>query len=92
MEQVPHDLEMVVHLPAAPHDVAHVLELPSVAGPAGGGVLLKDVDALALHLAVPDQIAGGGEGRQAGADDIGGFAVDALGFLGTGKGIGRAHV
>ena len=85
VEQVPHDLEMVIHLPAAPHNVAHVLELPPIAGPAGNGVLLEDMDMLPLHLTVPDQIAGGGEGRQAGADDIGGFVIHALGLLGTGE-------
>ena len=58
--QVPHDLEMVVHLPTAPHDVAHVLELPAVAGTARDGVLLEDVDVLALHLTIPHQIASGG--------------------------------
>ena len=71
MEQVPHNLKVVVHLPSAPHDVAHVLELEAVAGSAGDGVLFKDVDMLPLHLAVPDQVAGGGEGRKAGADNIG---------------------
>ena len=43
------------------------------------------MDVLALHLSVPDQIAGGCEGRQAGADDIGGFVIHALGLLGTGE-------
>ena len=85
-EQVPHDLKVVVHLAAAAHDVADVLEFPSVAGAAGGGALLQNVDVLALHLAVADQVAGGGQGRQAAAHDIGGLVVHALGLLGVRKG------
>ena len=34
----------------------------------------------------PHEIAGGGEGRQAAADDIGGFLIHALGLPGAGKG------
>ena len=85
-EQVPHDLEMVVHLAAAAHDVAQVLELIAVAGAAGQATLFQNVDVLALHLAVADQIAGGGQGSQTAAHDIGGFVVHALGLFGTGKG------
>ena len=85
-EQVPHDLEMVVHLAAAAHDVAQVLELIAVAGAAGQAALFQNVDVLALHLAVADQIAGGGQGSQTAAHDIGGFVVHALGLFGTGKG------
>ncbi len=85
VEQIPHDLEMVVHLTAAPHDIAHVLKLPAVAGAAGDGILLKDVDVLALHLAVPNQIAGGGKSGKAGADDIGGLVIHTLRFPGAGK-------
>ena len=85
-EQVPHDLEMVVHLAAAAHDVAQVLELIAIAGAAGQAALFQNVDVLALHLAVADQIAGGGQGSQTAAHDIGGFVVHALGLFGTGKG------
>ena len=85
MKQIPHDLEMVVHLPAAPHDVAHVLEFPPVAGPARDGVLLEYVDMIPLHLAVPDQVAGGGEGGQASADDVGRLVIHALRFFRAGK-------
>ena len=86
MEQVPHDLEMVVHLAAAAHDVADVLKFPAVAGAACGGAFLKDMHALALHLSVADEIARGGQGRQAAADNVGGFVVHALGLFGAGKG------
>ena len=44
------------------------------------------MDMLALHLGIADQIAGGGQGRQTAANDIGGFVVHALGLFGTGKG------
>ena len=77
---------MVVHLTAAAHDVAQVLELIAVAGAAGEIALLQNVDVLALHLAVADQIAGCGQGRQTAAHDIGGLVVHALGLFGTGKG------
>ena len=82
-EQIPHHLEVVVHLPPAPHDVAQTGVLPAVAGPARDGVLLEDVDVPAGHLSVPHQIAGGGEGGQAGAHDVGGLALHALGPAGV---------
>ena len=85
-EEVPHDLKVVVHLTAAPHHVAEIFEFVAVAGAAGEVPLLQNVDMLALHLAVPHEIAGGGEGCQAAADDIGGFLIHALGLLGAGKG------
>ena len=85
-EEVPHDLKVVVHLTAAPHHVAEIFEFVAVAGAAGEVPLLQNVDMLALHLAVPHEIAGGGQGRQAAADDIGGFLIHALGLLGAGKG------
>ena len=69
-EQIPHDLEVIVHFPAAPHDVAHARVFIPVTGAAGDGVLFKDVDALAWHLGIPHQITGGGQGRQTGADDV----------------------
>ena len=87
VEQIPHDLEVVVHLTTAPHDVADVLELPAVAGAAGSGPLLQNVDPLALHLAVTHQIAGGSQRRQTAAHDVGGFVVHALRLFGTGKGL-----
>ena len=85
-EQIPHDFKVVVHLPAAAHHIAQILELVAVAGAAGQLTLFQNVDVLALHLAVAHQIAGGGEGRQTAAHDIGGFVVHALRLLGTGKG------
>ena len=36
------------------------------------------MDVLPLHLAVPDQVAGGGEGGEAGADDVGGLVIHTL--------------
>ena len=81
VEQVPHDLEMVVHLAAAAHDVADVFEFVAVAGAAGDGILLENVHPVALHLAVADEIAGRGQRGQAAADDIGRFVVHALGLF-----------
>ena len=83
-EQVPHDFEMVVHLTAAAHDIADIV-LVAVAGTAGQRVLLKHMDVVALHLAVTDQIAGGSQGRQTGADEVSRFIVNALRLFGVCK-------
>ena len=61
-------------------------KIRELAGAAGQATLFQNVDVLALHLAVADQIAGGGQGSQTAANDIGGFVVHALGLFGTGKG------
>ena len=84
-EQIPHDLEVVVHLTAAPHHIAHVV-LVAVAGTAGQGVFFKNVYPLPLHLTVAHQIAGCRQGRQAAADDISRFAIHAFGLAGPRKG------
>ena len=86
VEQIPHDFEMVVHFTAAAHHVADILILPAVARAAGGGAFFQNVDVVALHLAVADQIAGRRQGRKAAAHDIGGLLIHALGLAGTGKG------
>ena len=84
-EQIPHDLEMVVHLAAAAHHVAEVFELVAVARAAGQITLFEHVHVLTLHLAVTHEVAGGSQRSEAAADDIGGLAVHAFGFLGTGE-------
>jgi len=53
-------------------------------------VLFKKMDVLALHLAVADEIEGRGQTGETGADDIGGFAVDALRLFGVGEGFIRS--
>ena len=88
-EHVPHDLKMVVHLAAA----AHVKALGDVAvavAAAGKLVLFEKMDVLALHLAVADEIEGRGQTGETGADDIGGFAVDALRLFRVGEGFIRS--
>ena len=85
-EEVPHDLEVVVHLAAAAHHVADAGDVGAVARAASDGVLLKDMDVAARHLRVANQIAGRAQRRQAGADDVGALVVDSLGLLGTCKG------
>ena len=77
--------KMVIHLPAAPHHIADVV-LVAVAGTAGQGVFFKNVYPLPLHLAIPHQIAGCRQGRQAAADDISRFAIHAFGLAGPRKG------
>ena len=78
MQQIPHDLEMVVHLAAAAHHIADVSYLRPSHAPPGNRVFFKDVDVLALHLAVAHEVAGRGQRRKTGADDIRGLAVDAF--------------
>ena len=85
VEQIPHDLEMIVHLPAAAHDIADVFKLIAVASAAGNRILLQNVHMLALHLAVTDKIAGYRQRREAAADDIGRFLIDAFRLFGSCK-------
>ena len=80
-QQVPHDLEVVVHLAAAAHDITDVI-LVAVTGTAGQRVLFKHVDALAFHLAVAHQVASRRQGCQAGTDEIGRFIVNTLRLFG----------
>ena len=84
-EQIPHALEVVVHLTAAAHNVTDVLVLVAIAGTTGDGVLLQHMDVLALHLAVTHHKACGGQRGQAAADKVGTLVVNALRFFGTGK-------
>ena len=84
-EQVPHDLEMVVHLAAAAHHIAEVFKLVAVARAAGQITLFEHVHVLTLHLAVTHEVAGGSQRGEAAADDIGGLVVHAFGLLGTGE-------
>ena len=85
-KQVPHALKVVVHLTAAAHDVADILIFVAVAGAAGNGILLQNMDMLALHLGIAHQVAGRGQRRQAGTDEIGRFAVNVGGLFWGGKG------
>ena len=84
-EQIPHDLEVVVHFAAAAHHVADII-LPAVARAAGHRVFLENVDVLALHLTVAHQIACRRQGCQTCADNIGALVVNAFRLLGMGKG------
>ena len=90
-EHVPHDLEMVVHLAAAAHVEALGDVLAAVAAAAGQLQLFQQMDVLALHLAVADEIEGRGQTGQTGADDIGGFLVDALRLFGMSEGFIRCQ-
>ena len=81
VQQIPHDLEVVVHLAAAAHHIADIV-LVAIAGTACQCVLFKHMDVLALHLAIAHQIAGSGQGCQTGADDISGFMIHTLRLFG----------
>ena len=84
MQQIPHNFEVVVHLAAAAHHIADIV-LVAIAGAARQCVLFKHMDVLALHLTIAHQIAGSGQSRQTGADDIGGFVIHALRLFGVCK-------
>ena len=85
MEQVPHHFEVVIHLAASAHHVADVFKLPAVARAAGQLAFFKDVNMLALHLSIADEIAGGSQRGKAAADNISRLMIDAFGLAGTGK-------
>ena len=70
-EGVPHDLEMVVHLSAASHKEALGDILAAVAAAACQVQLFQQMDVLAFHLPVADQIKSRRQAGKAGADDIG---------------------
>ena len=85
VEQVPHDLEVVVHLAPAAHDIAEIFKFVSVARAAGKISLFQNMHPFALHLRVTHQIAGGGQRGKTAADNICRFLVDALGLFGSCK-------
>ena len=72
---------MVIHFPAAAHEEALGHVLAAIAAAAGQLQLFQQMNALALHLAIANQIKRGGEPGQAGADDISGFFIHALGLF-----------
>ena len=81
LEQIPHALEVVIHLTAAAHDEALGRVVDAVAGAAGHRQVLKERDVLAGHLCIADQEASRRQTGQAGADDICRLVVDAFGFF-----------
>ena len=92
-EGIPHDLEVVVHFPSAAHEetLGHVLA--TVAASARQIQLFQEVDVLALHLTVADEVKCRRQAGKAGADDISRFFVHVLGLFGMRKGfIGASRV
>ena len=85
-EGVPHDLEMVVHLAAAAHEEALGHVLAPVAAATGKLQLFEQMDVLALHLSVADEVERCGQTGKTGADDICRFLVHILRLFGMGKG------
>ena len=77
---------MVVHLPSAAHIEALAGILITVAAAAGQLQFFQQMDVLALHLPVPDQVEGCSQPRQTRPDDIGGFLVHIQGLLRMGEG------
>ena len=73
---------MVVHFPSAAHDIAEPRIFISVAGTARYRILFIDMDPAALHLRIPDKIAGRCERCQPRAHDMGTFSFDSLWFQG----------
>ena len=84
-EGIPHHLKVVIHFAAAAHIKALGDILAAIAAAAGQVQLFQQVDALAFHPAIAHQVKCGGKTGQAGADDIGGFVIDALGLFGVSK-------
>ena len=84
-EGIPHHLKVVIHFAAAAHIKALGDILAAIAAATRQLQLFQQVDALALHLAIAHQVKCGGKTGQAGADDIGGFVIDALGLFGVSK-------
>ena len=85
-EHIPHALEVIVHLSAAAHIEALSNILSAVAAAARKLQLLKQMNALTLHLSVADKIEGGGKTGETGADDISRFSVHTLRLFGVCKG------
>ena len=81
LEQIPHALEVVIHLTAAAHDEALGCVVDAVAGAAGHRQVLKERDVLAGHLRIADQEASRCQTGQAGADDISRLILDAFRFF-----------
>ena len=78
-EQIPHHLEVVIHLAAAAHGEAEPRVLPAIATAAGARVALQNVDLLAGHSAVAHKKARRSKSRQAAADNVGLLVFHALG-------------
>ena len=86
-EQIPHHLEVVVHLAAAAHGVAQPRVIPAVAAAAGTRVALQDVDLLAGHPSVAHEKARRRQACQAAADNVGLLVFHALGRKRMGEGL-----
>ena len=86
-EQIPHHLEVVVHLAAAAHGEAEPRVLPAIATAAGARVALQNVDLLAGHSAVAHKKARRSKSRQAAADNVGLLVFHALGRKRMGEGL-----
>ena len=75
---VPHDLEMVIHLAAAAHHIAFALDERAVERATRQHVFLEHMDVPARHLRVAHQVERGRERRQTRADDVHALVLDAL--------------
>ena len=69
-EQIPHTLEVVIHLTSAAHDEALRCVVDTVAGAAGQRQVLEKGDVIARHLSVADQEAGRCQTSKTGADYV----------------------
>ena len=80
-EQIPHTLEVVIHLTSAAHDKALGRIVNAVAGAARKGQMLKQGDVISGHLCISDEEACRRQTRKPGAYYVGGFLVNALRLL-----------
>jgi len=58
--QIPHDLEMVIHLTAAAH-IESLIPFIAIARTPTDGEFFQDVDVLAFYLSVADEVKRRGE-------------------------------
>ena len=81
-ECIPHYLKVVVHFTAASHEEA-LCDIPvTVAAAAGKLELFKQMNVLALHLSVTNQIEGSRQTCKSGADDVSRLLIDILRLFG----------
>ena len=84
-ERIPHDFKVVVHLSAATHKEALGDILAAVAASAGKLQLFQQMDMLAFHLTVTNQIERCRQTGKSCANDIRRFLVHIFRFFGVCK-------
>ena len=84
-EQIPHDLEMVVHFAAPAHHIPHFGILPAITGTACDWIAFDKVNVFSWHLRIAYQEASCGQRGQTSTNKIGGFLFNSFRLQRTGK-------